>query len=388
MPRNDQSVFVQRIVVWKAILLSTLIAQAGAESATHFPGEYFTHKDWEVACDNTGTCRMAGYQSDEFLRVDAVSPVSVLLVRKAGADEAVSGWVKLGESDESDTARIEQISAENLFLFIDEQSLGAMMERDDDNWSYRLSAAQIAGLRHALRGTGQVEFRHQDYRWRLSGQGASAVMLKADEYQGRVSTTGALVNPGKQSEEHVFAAQSAPVVHKVIPAEPIDYDQAADAALFAELKAQMGKLVAPTLTGSGESDWACPTLQNSEYHSGKDDPWEIIRLDGDHLVASHTCWSAAYNWGYGVWVLNDQPPYQPRLMTTSASDPAENSEIYERQKGRGVGDCWYQADWVWDGGTFVRTYEGTTGLCREIAAGGAWELPTWVSEVLTTTIYE
>jgi hypothetical protein len=36
---------------------------------------------------------------------------------------------------------------------------------------------------------------------------------------------------------------------------------------------------------------------------------------------------------------------------------------------------------VWDGEAFRRSSEGTTGLCRGIRAGGAWELPEFVAEV-------
>lgn len=28
-------------------------------------GLYFRHQDWELACDNTGVCRAAGYQADD-----------------------------------------------------------------------------------------------------------------------------------------------------------------------------------------------------------------------------------------------------------------------------------------------------------------------------------
>nr|WP_249420927.1 DUF1176 domain-containing protein [Escherichia marmotae] len=43
-------------------------------------GFSFAHKDWEVACDNTGTCRAAGYSDHA---------VSVLLTRAAGPDTSV-----------------------------------------------------------------------------------------------------------------------------------------------------------------------------------------------------------------------------------------------------------------------------------------------------------
>ncbi len=37
-------------------------------------GMRFEHQDWELACDNTGTCRAAGYQQEE-----AQPAVSLLL---------------------------------------------------------------------------------------------------------------------------------------------------------------------------------------------------------------------------------------------------------------------------------------------------------------------
>ena len=37
--------------------------------------------------------------------------------------------------------------------------------------------------------------------------------------------------------------------------------------------------------------------------------------------------------------------------------------------------------WTWDGNGFVHTASATTGMCKLIAAGGPWELPTIVTEV-------
>ena len=43
-------------------------------------------------------------------------------------------------------------------------------------------------------------------------------------------------------------------------------------------------------------------------------------------------------------------------------------------KGRGIGDCWSGNTAVWDGKTFVRNEEHTTGSCKGFA-GGAWLMP-------------
>ncbi|RBC82079.1 DUF1176 domain-containing protein, partial [Xanthomonas oryzae pv. oryzae] len=52
--------------------------------------------DWTIACDNTRTCRAAGYQADEGEHL----PVSVLLTRTAGAGQTVTAELMLGQYDE------------------------------------------------------------------------------------------------------------------------------------------------------------------------------------------------------------------------------------------------------------------------------------------------
>lgn len=68
------------------------------------------------------------------------------------------------------------------------------------------------------------------------------------------------------------------------------------------------------------------------------------------------------------------------LVTISGSD-YDKGEITSVQKGRGIGDCMSQESWVWDGQAFRKSYEGGTGMCRYIHAGGTWDLPTLVTDV-------
>src|SRR5690606_31540219 len=81
------------------------------------------------------------------------------------------------------------------------------------------------------------------------------------------------------------------------------------------------------------------------------------------------------------WIVSAQPPYAPRLVTADASFHADGI-IRAYQKGRGLGDCAWRMEWAWDGRDFVPAFEATTGLCRLVADGGAWELPTRVSRIL------
>ncbi|HBW7446233.1 TPA: DUF1176 domain-containing protein, partial [Klebsiella pneumoniae] len=86
------------------------------------------------------------------------------------------------------------------------------------------------------------------------------------------------------------------------------------------------------------------------------------------------------NEGYGYWVVDSKLEGNPALITVSGSDYGEG-EIFMSQKGRGLGDCWGMANWVWDGTTFRKSREATTGMCRYLRLGGTWDLPTWVADV-------
>jgi hypothetical protein len=111
---------------------------------------------------------------------------------------------------------------------------------------------------------------------------------------------------------------------------------------------------------------------------GTPSDWEVRRLSAQQLLVSTGCWLGAYNFGAGAWVVSERPPYAPVLVTDSASDISDN-EVTASHKGRGLGDCWGSESWVWDGKRFARSAAHTTGQCKFITAGGAWDLPTWVT---------
>jgi hypothetical protein len=106
----------------------------------------------------------------------------------------------------------------------------------------------------------------------------------------------------------------------------------------------------------------------------------LTPLDNAHSLISALCWRAAYNEGYGYWVVDSKLEGNPTLITVSGSEYGDG-EIFMSQKGRGLGDCWGTASWLWDGTTFRKSREATTGMCRYLRLGGTWDLPTWVTEV-------
>jgi hypothetical protein len=108
--------------------------------------------------------------------------------------------------------------------------------------------------------------------------------------------------------------------------------------------------------------------------------WTAYRLSEKKLLVSAECWMAAYNSGDGFWVINVQPPFAPAFVTNMGSTYAQGT-ITSSQRGRGFGDCMGSDSWTWDGRSFVHTASMTTGKCKHVAPGGAWELPTLVVKV-------
>lgn len=313
----------------------------------------FEQGDWELACDNTRTCRAAGYSAEEDARA-----LSVLLTRKGGPGQAVAVTLRL--ADQGDAGRDDTKAPGVLSMLVDGKPIGnvALAGADDTG---TLSAPQAAALVGAMAGTGKVEWRAGKDAWRLSGKGATAVLLKMDEFQGRLDTRGAIVRTGARGEEAVLPPLPAPV----ITVASLPKGKLAPPPRERELLAALRQ---------ADTDNECQDLAAV----GSDNKLSYTALSADKMLVSARCWRGAYNEGTGYWVARRTPPFAPVLVTAGATD-FDKGVIDAAQKGRGIGDCWATGQWAWDGNAFVHTAAATTGMCRAIAAGGAWQLPTLVS---------
>ncbi|MBB3224507.1 DUF1176 domain-containing protein [Pseudoduganella umbonata] len=335
------------------ILLTALLAAYALPSVAGEPaGIHFMHGDWEVACDNTRTCRAAGYHADGD---DNTLTVSVLLERPAGPRQPVAARLKIGHYD----AEASPPKGGKVAMAVDGRALGTV-KIDGDTRTGTLSAAQAQALVAAVSGTGTVQWSDGQRTWALSGSGATAVLLKMDEFQGRLGTTGALLRKGGKGEDGVAAPLPMPEVSPASAGSTeVALPPAARTALLRELRGTLGE---------GDCEALAP------------DQLEAVRLTTDRLLVHARCWLGAYNEGTGYWVANKAAPFKPELVTTSGSDYTAGT-ITSAQKGRGLGDCWASEEWVWDGRRFARTKEATSGMCKLVEAGGAWDLPTYVAKV-------
>lgn len=353
----------------------------GLHVAHHF-SFHFSHHDWELACDNTRTCRAAGYQAD-----DAVLAVSLLLTRVAGPGAPVQARVALGEYDaEAQAAASRAQGPGRLVLWVDGRALGALGWTTDQAdkadkadaagpgpGHFALSTPQLQAVRKALlRPKARIEFRHGGQVWRLSDRGASAVLLKMDEAQGRIGTPGALARPG--------VGVSARPEGQALPPLPVPVLRAARVSAQGTTSTPP-----PGLSREAVAALRQALLQQVDHDAFPPDSEEgqlrFAPLSGGQWLASTLCWRGAYNEGHCMWVVNARPPHQPRLVTDQASG-YKAGVITAFQKGRGLADCVSEEAWVWDGRAFARSRASGSGQCKLISPGGAWALPTWVVKVL------
>lgn len=333
--------------------------------ASGYSGLSFAHKDWQLVCDNTHTCRAAGYSID-----GSDLPISVLLTRKAGPMQAVTGEVMVGQY--GDNPVVEKLpTVFSLSMLINEQNLGKT-RFDKNSMVSPLTTKQVAALIAALKGTSEIDWTDGENLWELSNQGAAAVLLKMDEYQGRIGTQGALMRKGPKSEEQVLLPLPVPEVLAAPLEKALNRDRL--------LETQQAQALRKGLVNTLGKDDACPALTDPEAAGYGQQAVSVTRLSASKLLASTLCWSGAYNNSYGYWVIDDSVAFNPMLVTTLGSD-FNNCTISATHKGRGLGDCWSSDEWTWDGRQFVHTASSSTGMCRLLAPGGAWSLPEIVTKV-------
>ena len=357
--------------------MTSMSAMADEGYATPFDGWGFVKDDWQLVCDNTLTCRAVGYAGEGAFD----TPASLLLTAtpKVALPLAEIQFLDEGQEQEQSSAAAE--------LWLNDKNYGTLPLEHEGY--YLLTAKQTGQLIKQAHLDTKIEIRQGANSWIISDKGMSAVLLKLDEVQGRVGTTLALVSKNSPNRQTPKSSKLMPVIKKAYSYPEDDHKQL-DPAKLIYFRKNIEKWVdidAKRFVGFEDDMGDCELVNPSteeyqrmqEYTSSSLD-WDFIPLDAKHTLASHLCWRGAYNEGSGYWLISHDKPSQTQLITTSGSDYS-NGEIYAAHKDRGIGDCWNTQEWVWNGKTFAMTVDSSTGMCRGFA-GGAWGLPTYVSEVI------
>jgi len=324
-----------------ALSLAALSAGAAGKDSVAF-----SHNDWELACDNTRTCRAAGYQSES----GPSDPVSMLITRAAGAGTAIGIELQIGgEGEVKGPLRLQ---------------VGKATVSGLDAGGAKLDADQIRTLLPELLKNDDAAVTGGGKKWTLSLAGLNAVLLKMDEAQGRVGTPGALVRRGSKPESSVLPPVPAPAVNLVKPPKARPGDAALAARIFPSLD-------------MGDAKEQC---NNRDEINAK--ALTVSRLSDRKVLLSLGCGMGAYNYSSLLWIANDKPPYAPVSIEANGDFDEKEASITSAMKGRGIGDCWSSETWHFNGKDFVRTGAAGDGMCRGFA-GGAWSLPRYVSRVVT-----
>lgn len=320
-----------------------LMALGAALALAAHAGE-FVHKDWAVACDNTRHCEAVGYQD-----MEQDAPVTLWLSRDAGGNAPVLGKLMAYAEDGDDNTSLSIRAGEVQIKGIKQD----------------LTAEQMARLLPALKRAEVAPVSDGQRTWRLSLAGLNAALLKIDDLQGRVGTVTALARTGGKPASAVPAALPAPVLRAApLPAQR-DSDKALLPALLDALK-----------------DGDCEAIASEGAYG------DVYRLSATQLLVVRQCWLGAYQGAYGVWRVNDKPPYAAvrlmlpdadgKLQDTAVEAYFEDGVLSSYAKGRGLNDCGSFERWLWTADGFKLLESSNGPLCRGMPGGG-FMLRSWIA---------
>ena len=339
----------------KKVLLLTLLPVAAMATSIKAIGE--NYQDWDLVCDNTGTCRMAGYQEE------GDDPVSILFTRAAGENAAVEGKLTISPFGEAD--RDVQVG-QDIEIWLNGKSLGTVKHISDENPD-KLTEAQTKALLSGLKKESEIRLTYGKTTLKVSDKGAAAAMLKMDEFQQRLNTPSALIRKG-QEKHAVLAPQPAPKIEVV----------SVNNRKTTELK-----------RGEKQYDNVLALLRKANSCDDEDITSQDITLyplTQNKVLAEALCASGAYQSTNYYAVLDDKLSKVEQVLADQYNGVGGDRKqgyafVRGSYKGRGAGDCWSIQDAVWNGKIFILTSEWTTGSCKRFP-DGAWQLPTFVSDII------
>ena len=340
----------------KKVLLLTLLPVAAMATSIQGIGE--NYQDWGLVCDNTGTCRMAGYQDE------SSDPVSILFTRAAGENAAVEGKFTILPFGETD--RDVQVG-QDIEIWLNGKSLGKVKHISDDAPD-KLTEEQTKALLSGLKKESEIRLTYGKTTLKVSDKGAAAAMLKMDEFQQRLNTPSALIRQG-QEKHAVLAPQAAPKIEAVSVNNHKTIELKRGEKQFKHVLALLRK----AYDGCVDED-----LESQDI--------TLYPLTQNKVLAEALCARAAYQYTNYYAVLDDKLSKVEQVLADQYNGVGGDRKqgyafVRGAYKGRGAGDCWSIQDAVWNGKIFIRTSEWTTGSCKGLP-GGTWQLPIFVSNVI------
>ena len=347
----------------KKFLLLSLLPLTAMAASTSIKG-IGNYQDWDLVCDNTGTCRMAGYQEK------GDDPVSILFTRAAGENAAVEGRFTILPFGEAD--RDVQVG-QDIEIWLNGKSLGKVKHISDDAPD-KLTEEQTKALLSGLKKESEIRLTYGKTTLKVSDKGAAAAMLKMDEFQQRLNTSSALIRKG-QEKHAVLAPQAALKIQVAYIKNPSKTELKRGEKQFNAVLALLRKSA-----NSSASD--CASLHDDSEQK----KITLYSLTQGKVLAEAVCisGSAAYTGYYAVMdnKLSKVEQVLENQYTFAYYDEKLNALIVEGSyKSSTLAESWYGYEAAWNGKTFITTAEYTSGSGKGFI-GGAWGgLPTFVTEL-------
>ena len=342
----------------KKVLLLTLLPVAAMATSIKGIGE--NYQDWDLVCDNTGTCRMAGYQEGD----GSEHPVSILFTRAAGENAVVEGKLTILPLGDDRDIQVGQ----DIEIWLNGKSLGKVKHISDDVPD-KLTEEQTKALLSGLKKESEIRLTYGKTTLKVSDKGAAAAMLKMDEFQQRLNTPSALIRQG-QEKHAVLAPQAAPKIEAVSVNNHKTIELKRGEKQFKHVLALLRK----AYDGCVDEDL------ESQYIT-------IYPLTHNKVLAEALCFKGAYQSTNYYAVLDDKLSNVEQVLAEQYNEAGYDEKqgyafVRGSYKGHAFGDCWNGQDAVWNGKIFIRTSDWMTGGCYKWFTGGAWQLPTFVSDII------
>lgn len=317
------------------------------------PGDTKTFKDWTIACDNILFCTMAslGPVNGDFPRV------TIAAVRAAGPTGAWRLSLQVNQGDPGD--------ARPAGIAVDGKPVGGAVDA-------KITGQPAAAIVAAMANGGALQVRDAKGATieTVSLAGAAAALRYIDAAQGRVGTVTAVVAKGAKPASAVPAPPDIPMIAAIKPG-------GTPAKLSSAQIAEMRK------SGGCEGD-SFAASQAPDSHP----------LGGGKTLVLVPCSTGAYNLSSAMFVVSDGGVAPAKVDAPAGFDFSANETpapvpavvngefkdgvLASYAKGRGLGDCGVEQQFVWDGDRFRLSEQSGMGECR----GNPNYMTTWQAHVL------
>ncbi|WP_420211277.1 DUF1176 domain-containing protein [Burkholderia aenigmatica] len=315
-------------------------------------GSYDTFKSWLVACDNGLACEAKGFASGGEASAD------LRFIRSAGPDGSLEARLNVVTNDSVD---LDDLRVDGKPLRLDESAWRVNVDSTSNlaTLSTKRPAA-VAAFVSRLRNGARLQVG-SDKNAYIPLDGLAAALLRIDDRQGRIGGVTAWIRTGPTPASQVTPAPSLPVV----PARKI-------AARLSDQEEE--SLIARTKRIRDAS--SCE--ENASNHLEE----AAHALDSRKALVFLPCIAGAYQGSSDVFIAPRAGGGAPEpIKLTDPAGGVLNPSLVEPDfdpatgtlstvaKGRGLADCGFRADWIWDGQAFQIAAASRQETCGGVEPG-------------------